>query len=709
MAVIDFTKKQRSVEFAHKYLTKGIALTLVRQGTKRPEGRNWQEDVITDPDDASQFRNHNIGFILGSKSWGLTDIDLDCKEARVLARYLLPDTPWKFGRKSNPRSHYLYQSLKSKTRKFAAPSNAGMLLEIRSDGAQTIAPGSMHPDEELIEWVGNWEKGEPLKIVFEELDEICRRLAAACLILRHGWVSGKRDEVAVALCGLLLRAGWSNDDVNEWLEAIALAAGDEELDMRLKAEYQEQRLGNNQKVPGIPRLRSLLGPEICDQVLEWLEIKSVGVTEKLNQEIAVVNIKGKTAIMREVAEGLEFSSVKDARDWYANLKPIRSGGKEVPAFDSWFKDENRRAYSQILFDPSDTVHPAHVFNSWRGWPVTPAEGDCSMFLRHVRRNICNGDRNLAGLVINWLADAVQNPTKRPGVALILQSSSEGTGKSAFSEYVGAMFGRYGIIETDIEGMVKGFNSHYLNKLMVFGEDTTWGGNHSVNGKIKNLITCPKILIEPKGIPKFEADNFMRFILTTNERWAISVSETARRFIIIETRPVVTPGDKEERREFCKEMAAERDNGGAEALLHYLLNYEIDMEVQEIPVTQGMIENQIQTMMRDHPIRSWMFHCLLNGEFTRGAGFWDPKMTNFELQVSYERFLNHQRGNRISSNSELSPIGLGRHLKNLLPRTMIRYKSGSGINQKRGYKFADLDDCREEFNELYFGGNYDWTS
>jgi hypothetical protein len=46
---------------------------------------------------------------LGPKSGGLCDVDLDCTEAVVLAPAFLPPTHAVFGRKSKPRSHYLYR------------------------------------------------------------------------------------------------------------------------------------------------------------------------------------------------------------------------------------------------------------------------------------------------------------------------------------------------------------------------------------------------------------------------------------------------------------------------------------------------------------------------------------------------------------------------------------------------------------------------
>src|SRR5690349_4177057 len=75
--------------------------------TKKPIDDSWQRRVI-DEASAPQFFNgkpQNIGIVLGRTSGGLTDVDLDCREAVALAPYFLPQTSAIFGRASKPNSH----------------------------------------------------------------------------------------------------------------------------------------------------------------------------------------------------------------------------------------------------------------------------------------------------------------------------------------------------------------------------------------------------------------------------------------------------------------------------------------------------------------------------------------------------------------------------------------------------------------------------
>lgn len=720
MTVINFKPKaiSGSSELAYKYLKRGIALIQLRPGTKRPRGENWQEDVFTSPEDASLFAKCNVGFSLGTKSKGLTDIDLDCGEAVLLGRALLPDTHWIFGRKTNRRSHYLYHAKASKTRKFidpGRPKSEAMILEIRSDGAQTMAPGSTHPNGEIITWEGGnaWESSEPTIVKAIDLETAAAELAAACLVLRYGWVSGKRDEVAVALCGLLLRAGWENDEVDYWLESIAIAAGDEELDMRLKASYQEKRLAGDARVPGIPRLKSLLGEAVCSSVIEWLGIKSVGIVEKLNEEIAFVTYGGRARILFDNEGFLEFLPVKDAADRLATLPTVKNGKKEVSAFTTWMTDSHRRTYARVVFDPSpDYRERKEEYNLWQGWPIEPTRGDCSLFLKHVRDNLACGNADLEDYILTWLADAVQNPTRRPGVALILQSPEEGTGKSSFMEYVLSMYGKYGMIETSMKNLFGDHNQQLMNKLMVFADDAVWAGDRSHRGILNNLITSSKLSINPKGVNQFEIDSFMRLVFATNNEWAMSVSATNRRFVLIQAKPVSTAKEKRQRRDGVLKMLAERDNGGAEALLHYLLHRPIKRDLNVIPRTQLLIENRISTMENEDPLRAWMFNRLSRGEVVKGIPWPDltgdiPRDTLRNDYLKYLRLNMPKVFHGSLSNAKATETSFGLSLSKLLPGSILPSRKRVKGERVYVYKLTSLDEARTQFNDIYLNNDHKW--
>ena len=169
----------------------------------------------------------NYGIRLGPAFGDICDIDLDSAEAKKLAKYYLPDTA-RFGR-GGVCTHYLFRQIgtgKEGSRRFQwdKRDEKTVMLEIRASG-QTMGPGSVHPDSgEMIEWLSDVAM---LDISGAELLGAVCQLAAASLLLRD-WESGGRDELAVCLIGSMLRADWSAEDIDSFLEPVLVESGDEE-------------------------------------------------------------------------------------------------------------------------------------------------------------------------------------------------------------------------------------------------------------------------------------------------------------------------------------------------------------------------------------------------------------------------------------------------------------------------------------------------
>ena len=89
-------------------------------------------------------------------------------------------TPAVFGRPSKLRSHWIYRvTAPVATKKFRSKS-AGMLVEVRSTGMQTVFPPSTHESDEAICWDED-EQGVA-EVDPEELMESAKRLADTVLI-----------------------------------------------------------------------------------------------------------------------------------------------------------------------------------------------------------------------------------------------------------------------------------------------------------------------------------------------------------------------------------------------------------------------------------------------------------------------------------------------------------------------------------------------
>ena len=269
---------------AHQYLERRWKPLPIPHGQKAPTAVGWPTWDITpeNVDDHFASSRQNIGLQLGRASNGLTDIDLDCNEAIALAAYLLPTTDAVFGRRSRRRAHWLFQTDLHETEEGATiqyrePNSLGgaMLVELRigagDKAAQTLAPPSTHPSGETIEWD---EAGEPKQIRGDILKKRVARLAAATLLVRHYPGQGSRHQCALVLGGVLTRAGWSEDRIANFVEAIARCAGDEEYADRVQAARSAVAAARDRNVPvsGLKRMREEWGSDVTDIFARWLDL-----------------------------------------------------------------------------------------------------------------------------------------------------------------------------------------------------------------------------------------------------------------------------------------------------------------------------------------------------------------------------------------------------------------------------------------------------
>ncbi|MEN9800541.1 MAG: hypothetical protein RL653_4238 [Pseudomonadota bacterium] len=180
------------LEAARHYRKLGWRMVPVPHKSKAPKIRGWPT-FEAGPDLGEHFTDGNLGVILGPLSGNLVDVDLDSPEAVDLAPTFLPGT-WTFGRKSKPKSHWLYLvpggALPRVFRDL--PNTDGKrttLLELRAGGAkvlQTVFPPSTHVSGERIEWSEDADGSEaPREMSAADLAEHLEGLAVAVLLRRH--------------------------------------------------------------------------------------------------------------------------------------------------------------------------------------------------------------------------------------------------------------------------------------------------------------------------------------------------------------------------------------------------------------------------------------------------------------------------------------------------------------------------------------------
>ena len=271
-----------ALQAAQAYVARGWNPLPLPFKSKIPTDIGWEKRVIHAPDLPNHFNGkpQNVGVVLGPSSKGLTDVDLDCREAIELAPQVLQPTGAIFGRASAPASHWLYRSSLSRLGKAEIqfrdpmrPKDKVMLLEVRiggEKGAQTVFPGSVHETDEEIRWDENGD--DPAEISDDDLLKRARLLASASLFARYWPGEGARHDAALSLGGFLARAGLKAPQIKFLVEAVAKAAGDpEHKDRKDTAEDAAQAFHAGKPARGYPLLVKAFGEPAARQVAEWLE------------------------------------------------------------------------------------------------------------------------------------------------------------------------------------------------------------------------------------------------------------------------------------------------------------------------------------------------------------------------------------------------------------------------------------------------------
>ncbi len=171
------------LDHAASLLAKGLLPIPVPFREKGSKTTGWPSLRLTAQDLPQFFSDSpsNVGVLLGEPSGWIVDVDLDLPIALELADAHLPPTGMTWGRASRPRSHRLYRltaPADSRTWKLTRDhgDDGATIVELRSTGCQSLAPGSTHPEDELVRWD---DEGEPATIDPAELILRMCNLAAA--------------------------------------------------------------------------------------------------------------------------------------------------------------------------------------------------------------------------------------------------------------------------------------------------------------------------------------------------------------------------------------------------------------------------------------------------------------------------------------------------------------------------------------------------
>jgi len=432
--------------------------------------------------------------------------------------------------------------------------------------------------------------------------------------------------------------------------------------------------------------------KIISELPEWLPEKSVNEFEELNEKHFVTMIGGKTTVVNEVydpameRQSLTYSSPTDFKNFYSNrFVPVEDG--YVPLGKFWFNNPDRRQYKGLTFMPGESSPYQGNYNLWGGFSVDPIPSNSenpdnieafSWFYDHIHQNIANGDNYTAAYVIGWMADLVQYPSKRLGVSLVLRSDAQGTGKGLFAKIFGHLFGKHYLHITNPRHLTGNFNAHLIDCVLLFADEAFWAGDKSSEGALKTLITEEFRAVEIKGKDVFQARNFTRLLIASNKSWVVPSELHDRRFVILDVNQ-----QKARDTEYFGKMIKQMESGGYEALLWFLMNLKIDIDLRNcMPETDAMKDSKVYGMT---PVQSFWYESLVEGEFESGNNWEEPH----SKRILHESFKERSRKNEHTSREVF--------MKEL--KKIVDFKE-TRILRERSLIFAPLEECRNDFEKRF---------
>lgn len=423
------------------------------------------------------------------------------------------------------------------------------------------------------------------------------------------------------------------------------------------------------------------------------------------------NIGGKSRIVEVVTDGpndrgrITLMTAKDMLlAWAHRTKEVVSGQnadgkdkfKEVNLAQWWMSHKKRRTYKKIQFRPGGDT--PGVYNMWRGFAVDAVPGDCSLFLDHVRDNVCSGNAAHYDYVLKWMARAVQYPGK-PGYSAIVMKGKQGTGKSFFAGQLGRVFGHHYMCVSNARHLTGNFNGHLEDCVLLFADEAFYAGSKSGASTLKTLISEDAMPVERKGYEVSLSRNCLHMIIASNADWVVPADADDRRFLMLEVSDAHAKDN-----EYFGRIRAQMDAGGVEALLHYLLSVDLrEFDVRSVPKTEALTKQKGLSL---GAMEEWWLEKLRQGRMLDDHSDWADKIPTYDLLYDLAVCL---RGTRVNVSATwlgrfLTKATAGKAAKILTNKPLeITTLDGKTKTVRRPfyYVFPSLDECRAAWDSQFY--------
>jgi putative DNA primase/helicase len=337
--------------------------------------------------------------------------------------------------------------------------------------------------------------------------------------------------------------------------------------------------------------RQLVSPEI--------DLKRL---QALNERLTHVVVGGRHMVVslkpcHVNGESYIFEKIQEFKNYFLHEPRVKvrdsDNGKTAALGlgDTWLQWHGKAFCPDgVGYYPTPEKCPTKVFNMYGGLAVIPREGDCSVWLQHLRDVICGGREVEFNYALQWFAHLIQKPDEKPSVAIVLKSC-EGAGKGALVEPVMRILGAHGV-HVNGTGQIAGrFNSTLANKQLVFIDEAN-ATDRGAADTLKGIISEPTINLERKGLDPEPMPNYTRLIFASNLNQVLSAGMRERRYLVLEP----NEANAQDPAYFNRYWNWVNNQNGPSRLLHLLQITSLEgFDPRRCPTTSALLSEQLVSM------------------------------------------------------------------------------------------------------------------
>jgi hypothetical protein len=300
---------------------------------------------------------------------------------------------------------------------------------------------------------------------------------------------------------------------------------------------------------------------------------------------------------------------------------------------------------------------------------------------------------------------VQRPWEKPGSAIVLRGIKR-IGKSFFGRKLGELIdGPFDPLKeikhyfpTENRNDLFGDHTGHLEHILLLQlEELVWARSHKDESKMKEVTTGETMSVRPMYAPSRIVKNYIRPLLISNADWAVPITWDESRYFVLE----VSAAHKDDHAYFTA-IDKEWNNGGREAFMYYLRNYDIaGYNLREAPRTKAAFKQQIETL---RGIDRWYLERLNQYDlpfvdFDHSTG--QPKLLRGAAYLDFCEWSNN-----LGEGDRSDKTKFGTKLRELVPWIKEDWYTPVGLgSQKRVHAqiWPSLEECRDCWiNKFGFG-------